>query len=540
MTLHSVIAHLTRHAARYAWLVIALFVLSKLNRLDYPFYWDEGWVYGPAVQAMAEAGPSLLPGVIDEGLGRGHPLLFHFLGGLWIKVFGDSLWVIHGFALAISAGVLAGMFYGIKALTHGLVALTSIMVLACFKVFHVQSVFVLPEILLAAGCLASVYFFAKQQWIGLLISGSLMLLTKESGLPILATLIGVEVLLCLNRRGVSWLNVKVMGSLIGSAIPYALFLWWQKQTSGWYFFPEHTGYLNFDFTVMLGQIVNVGQSIFYVDDLHYVSALLLLSVVLLLRRKLPLMLKGSIILQCLLFLFLFAAEQQPIFPVITQRAVMLFYGLLGVNVLVYPLSRCSQPVSRMVVASLFCIFNFIIFASINFYSYRYLLAVFPLVMLLPVVLAHLAEVKPQHYLAAGLLLCCLFLPKLFPNDKIFDTEPGYIHAVQANQMMVSYVERHVPLSAGIRTTFLGQTYLSNPLSGYLSGAPYTHWRWDGFDYLITMNGTFEEVVSQQDLVQDTAISLPGISLGVYHRKPAESAPPLDTIQSVIDSATVAP
>ena len=41
--------------------------------------WDEIWVYAPALTEMAEIGPTLLPGVLDAELSRGHPLLFHFL-----------------------------------------------------------------------------------------------------------------------------------------------------------------------------------------------------------------------------------------------------------------------------------------------------------------------------------------------------------------------------------------------------------------------------------------------------------------------------
>jgi hypothetical protein len=65
------------------------------------FFWDEAWGYAPALKSMAQAGPSLLPGSISTDLSRGHPLLFHFLGGVWIKIFGETNLSLHAYAFSL-------------------------------------------------------------------------------------------------------------------------------------------------------------------------------------------------------------------------------------------------------------------------------------------------------------------------------------------------------------------------------------------------------------------------------------------------------
>ena len=77
--------------------------------------WDEIWVYAPALTEMAEIGPTLLPGVLDAELSRGHPLLFHFLGGVFINLFGDELTTFRLYALLISGSTLCQTLKAVKA-----------------------------------------------------------------------------------------------------------------------------------------------------------------------------------------------------------------------------------------------------------------------------------------------------------------------------------------------------------------------------------------------------------------------------------------
>ena len=53
------------------------FIILKWDALFLPYFWDEAWVYMPAIRTMAEKGPSILPGSIEADLYTGHPLFFY-------------------------------------------------------------------------------------------------------------------------------------------------------------------------------------------------------------------------------------------------------------------------------------------------------------------------------------------------------------------------------------------------------------------------------------------------------------------------------
>ena len=95
--------------------LIAAFVLLKLEALTLPFFWDEAWVYLPAIRTMAEQGPSIMPGSIDADLYTGHPLLFYFMASTWIKMWGYSLPIAHSFPLLISIGLIVSAVFIIRS-----------------------------------------------------------------------------------------------------------------------------------------------------------------------------------------------------------------------------------------------------------------------------------------------------------------------------------------------------------------------------------------------------------------------------------------
>ena len=96
----------------HAFLAILLvgFIALKLEALTLPFFWDEAWVYLPAIRTMAEQGPSIMPGSIDADLYTGHPLLFYFMASTWIKLWGYSLPIAHSFPMLISIGFIVSVY----------------------------------------------------------------------------------------------------------------------------------------------------------------------------------------------------------------------------------------------------------------------------------------------------------------------------------------------------------------------------------------------------------------------------------------------
>ena len=79
-------------------LVLLVFVIFKIPHLFYPYYWDESWPYAPAIREMLHHGISLMPDAVNPELSRGHPLFFHAIAALWMKIFGSSHFAMHSFS----------------------------------------------------------------------------------------------------------------------------------------------------------------------------------------------------------------------------------------------------------------------------------------------------------------------------------------------------------------------------------------------------------------------------------------------------------
>jgi hypothetical protein len=225
-------------------LVYLLFwILIRAQYLDMAFYWDEAWVYVPGIRHMADAGPSLLPDAIPEYYSRGHPLLFYFLGSIWIKIFGTSYIAFHSFPLFISTILLLVTFFTVKEWTNGLIGLVVIVLLSVERNFFNEAGNVLPEIMIALFFVLSVRYFLKERYFLYFIYASLGILTKESGIVIPIALLLLN-FLSLSITSPTNLLTKVeirKKILILSPLSvFLLFMLIQYAYKGWFLFPEHT------------------------------------------------------------------------------------------------------------------------------------------------------------------------------------------------------------------------------------------------------------------------------------------------------------
>ena len=233
--------------------VAILFAFLSFPLIDVPFYWDEIWVYAPALTEMAEIGRTLLPGVLDAELSRGHPLLFHFLGGIFINLFGDELTTFRLYALLISGSTLFATWLIAKKLTNIYGAISICALLAFQNIFRAQSVLILPEMMLTLwGVLATYFYLEKRYWLMVLFS-SFAILTKESGI-IICLALGI-VFLIENRHQILKFKVPPKTYLFFfPLIPLGLFFSNQYFKEGWIFFPEHLGYIDTSFGAITNKI----------------------------------------------------------------------------------------------------------------------------------------------------------------------------------------------------------------------------------------------------------------------------------------------
>src|SRR5688572_9942500 len=124
-----------------------LFAAAKIPHLLLPFFWDEAWPYSTGVFYMYSQGLSLLPGSVPFDISRGHPLFFHFMAALWMKIFGTS--VVHMFPLLVSILLIVCIYFFCVEFFSEAVALGSCLLMMVQPVFFSQSGMLLPEILVA-------------------------------------------------------------------------------------------------------------------------------------------------------------------------------------------------------------------------------------------------------------------------------------------------------------------------------------------------------------------------------------------------------
>jgi 4-amino-4-deoxy-L-arabinose transferase-like glycosyltransferase len=150
--------------------------------LSLPYYWDESWVYGKGVRIMCMEGPGMLPTAVPVDISRGHPLLFYFLGGLWLKVSGNTIFSSHLFALTISVILVFGVYKLCADFLSKRHAFFVAALLMLQPIFLGQSCLVLPEMMLAMWTVFSLWAFYSGKKLLYILFGAFMLLTKESGL----------------------------------------------------------------------------------------------------------------------------------------------------------------------------------------------------------------------------------------------------------------------------------------------------------------------------------------------------------------------
>ncbi|MFH0866412.1 MAG: glycosyltransferase family 39 protein, partial [Bacteroidota bacterium] len=245
-----------------------------------PFYWDEAWVYGPAIRIMEAGNISLLPDALPEYYSRGHPLLFHFLGASWMRIFGTSLLSAHVFALSISVFLIVSVYIFCSKLLSKPVGFIACLLLVLQPILLAQSVLVLPEVMLSLFSLLSIFFFIKQKWVWYIVFATFTLFTKETGIVAVAVT-GLWFLIetTFLKRKEFKLKKFVQHSLIllVPIILISLFFILQKKMNGWYFFPEHVNYLKNDSRNFSGKFESYSAYLFIYWGRNLLTSFIIIS-----------------------------------------------------------------------------------------------------------------------------------------------------------------------------------------------------------------------------------------------------------------------
>jgi hypothetical protein len=157
----------------------------------------------------------------------------------------------------------------------------------------------------------------------------------------------------------------------------------------------------------------------------------------------------------------------------------IYFFLLSMAALVFLIAKKRLGASRahLLLFSVLFIIAYLIFSSVNFFTTRYLLSVFPFYLIPGAWLITATLRKGWMKITVVLALALLYAWNTFKiNLTENDTSLGYKNTVLLQQQAVHYAQERRWQQKSIYSAFLMQHYLSNPGLGYLQkGAePFLH------------------------------------------------------------------
>ena len=476
------------------WVALLVFIIIKIPHLHYAFHWDECWVYGPAVKTMARNGISFLPGSLDPTLSRGHPHMFYVWYALWLKVFGFSNQSLHSFGLTISCILLISVYEIGQRIFNKRVGVLALLLVTTQVIFITMSSSVLPEAMLTLFALLAVYCYVQNKYWLTMIFLAMLLFTKEIG-SVLGLILGINATAMLfyssrplKARILNLLSVVVPGILI------VLFFLRQKAVFGWFILPDHSSLLSWTWKSFYGTYHTVIYFMFLEDYRNYLfEALIVLAVVTSILRK-----KNKY----LFLLFPALAVFMLIDTYITgHMGDVLLVVLLPVSLFacVYALFKSgyfTEAIRLKFTTLVTCfIVGTILFSSISFFTYRYLLPTVIFMCLLVAIYIdyYFRSLFLSGYYFAGAFIIALGIYAYQHDEGFGDTDVAQYNAIKVHQATVDYLEDHDLYGKGISAgSFLQLAHLVRTENGFLrSDRIFWHLIWhkytDGSDYVLLDN-----------------------------------------------------
>jgi hypothetical protein len=316
-------------------------------------------------------------------------------------------------------------------------------------VFLAQSSMLLPEIMLSLFTVWTLYFYLKRKPLPFLVSGILLLATKESGVFLILVIWLFDFIYFLARKGkrpwkrqIIWLAILAI-----PAVVYMAFLIIQKLTYGWFLYPEHITLIT-SFRTGMVQLGIYARYFFILDARVWLTSAFVTALVITLVFRLPVTgsEKRSMLLMFLFIVFFITVHS---FLVLSPRYLL-----------------CANIVMAMVSA---------FFTDL---CTRRL----PLVnILVPVIIS--------------VMLLNVSLHERNPGD----TDLGYVDSVNLQKMAVNYLEANQLTKRRIYADFIFRRDMVERSAGYLSGEPFTNLKADPGetpDFIIGSNIIYDDLLEK--------------------------------------------
>ncbi len=391
-------------------------IIFKAGVLSYPHYWDEAFPYSYAIGHMTENKPGILSTSAPSIYTTGHPMLYYFLQSGWNLIVGSEMLLQRIFPLLISLFSLFVLFAVGKKMFTPLIGAAAVVLYSTQNVFLAQSSFQLPETTLSLFFLLSIYFFLQRKQLLFILSTSLMLFTKEPAIALLGAMFIADQLLFQNNKT---FRARIASSWV-FVIPVLLnFLFYLHQyyAQGWFLFPRHTNFMEFDIAIILDKFS------------RYFS-----------------------------YLFIYYGRNAISFLIIVFAAILLVKNRKSI--------RLSTPFKHVILLFILIV-GFLLFSALNFYSNRYILCLFPVFSLLSAAVIYYT-IKSELLslmLVAALAGVTMYFSLTIRGDK--DHNLGYADAVKVQQQVVDYCVANKWQEKKIMTGFLMSKNLTSHYPGYV-------------------------------------------------------------------------
>lgn len=254
--------------------LLVLVAVGKHGIVNLPYYWDEMSAYiDPAIWLAKGSLLRAFPGNHPPSTFFGHPFAIYLILAALFKMFGDSIWVSHVFILTVS---FIGLFYTYllgKHLHNSTVGITASVLLLFSPLFFAQSGMVNGDTVLTSIGVVTVYYFIKRQYLPYLLSGTLLVLCKESSA---AFIVAMLLVLCVDQE-CERPSFKLILKYSVPLLLLCLFFIAQKITTGMLLPNAYFGSHNF-FDTDLATLWNKFLMVLYWSFLSQYKALLLIAI----------------------------------------------------------------------------------------------------------------------------------------------------------------------------------------------------------------------------------------------------------------------
>ncbi len=381
-------------------LSLIIFVVLKLPALSLPFYWDELGVYSRSSIYLAQHGLGLLPANLPPDYSRGHPLLFSFIYGLALKLFGISVTTGHAVSLAFSVALIITLYYILCRESEPFIALLSAILLMAQPVFFAQSVFVLPEVVLALFSIWALYAYYNKNLVVFAVVATMAVMVKETAiiLPVIALGYMITIKIFAKREDAE-ITPKSLLLIFTPWLVFGIFMIAQKIQYGWFLFPLHVNNVSVGVDYINVQSHYVDRFLFYSQGRYWWVKVFIIGAV-------ALLLKGKLRVQ----------------------AGWFFLSLLFIAV-------------------------FIAFSSVNFYMDRYMILALPVLCWLVVEALNIVWKNKVFISAISMLLFAAAIRDMETDGFNYDCDMSYRRVLDVEQQAARYACDSLADRTGIAINF---------------------------------------------------------------------------------------